>query len=472
MGFGFAMLLLLSAPALTRAATFDLTSDKDTFVVGDTFSVDVKINSEDVGINAAQASIKFPQDLVEVASVDRGSSALNFWLQGPDYANDVGTVSFIGGTLGGISGKALEVVHLTFKVKGAGSVGIFFSDGAVTASDGSGTNVLTQMNGLKLTSVTAQNAKTIISPPIVQVVRKPVPAPAGVLPVAPTVSVPLYPDATAWYANTTRFLAQWDLPADVTAVATAIDKDPKTDPTASEGLFNNKTFNVLTDGIWYLHVRFKNSTGWGPTAHYRIGIDTTPPISFSVTSSDTSLQPVAPAVTFQTKDQPSGISGYRVYVDSVLATTTIYTSYTLPAQAPGTHTVRVQAFDRAGNTNESRTGIQILEPAFITVFGIRITQLWFFSGIVAALFLGVVIGWYLQVVQRQRRRRHVIIVERDIQASFGVLKKDIETLLQKYKNGKLTLTDARDMRVMLERMGKAIEKTTQYIIENVEEIEG
>jgi len=76
----------------------------------------------------------------------------------------------------------------------------------------------------------------------------------------------------------------WDLPNDVTAVATEVDQHPDAVPAKSEGLFDNKTFSPLEDGVWYLHVQFKNSIGWGPTLHYRIGIDTAPPLGFSVTS--------------------------------------------------------------------------------------------------------------------------------------------------------------------------------------------
>src|SRR3989344_4835944 len=75
--------VLLGVPQRADAASFNLTADKETFVIGDTFNVDVKIESTDVGVNAAQATLTFPKSIVEVTGIDKSSSAFDFWLQGP-----------------------------------------------------------------------------------------------------------------------------------------------------------------------------------------------------------------------------------------------------------------------------------------------------------------------------------------------------------------------------------------------------
>lgn len=454
-------------PGIASAATYSLTADKETFAIGDTFNVNVKIESSDVGINAAQATITFPKDTVQVSSVDKSSSSLDFWLQGPTYSNDVGEVSFIGGSQSGISGKSLEVLKITFKVKGAGAVGIIFSDGAVTASDGSGTNVLVAMNGLQLTSITTQNA-TVIKPP--QIIR-PVVAATG-LPKKPVLTIPLYPDTTAWYADISKFIVQWDLPREVTDVATVVNQQPLFDPPTSEGLFNNKTFSPLIDGVWYLHVRFKNSVGWGPTTHYRIGIDSTPPLSFTVTSLDgLTTANVAPTIRFSTKDQPSGVSGYKVSVNSVVATTTALETFTLPPQQPGKQSIVVQAIDGAGNMTESRLALQIAEVPLITIMGIGITQSTFFLSLIFALLVGGGFGWYIGLKEKRQRMRRVVIAQRDIQTAFGIIKKDIDILLQKYSDNIVTKQEASEMKLILKRIAETTEKNKQYVVENIEEIE-
>ncbi len=459
--------ILFAFPHGVQAASYNLTADKETFVIGDTFNVDVKIESTDVGINAAQATVSFPKDIVQVTGLDKGSSAFDFWLQGPAYSNDNGQVTFIGGSQSGISGKALEVLRITFKVKGSGSVGIIFSDGAVTASDGSGTNVLSAMNGLQLTSITKQDA-TLIKPP--QIVRPAVEATG--LPKKPVLSVPLYPDASAWYASIAKFIVQWDLPRDVIDVAATVNQQPSSEPTASEGLFNNKTFSPLSDGVWYLHVRFKNSIGWGPTAHYRIGIDSAPPLGFAVSSSDgLSTANVAPTLTYATKDQPSGIESYVIAVGGDIATTTTLTSFTLLPQQAGKRSITVRAVDRAGNVSESRATLEILEVPLITIAGIRITRSSFFISLILALIAGGGLGWYVGFKERQQRRRRIIIAERDIQGSFDTIKKEVDTLLRKYSDKTITEQEAMEMEHLLKRISETIETNRQYVVQNIEEIE-
>lgn len=462
-----AVLSIAGLPAYAEAASYNLTADKETFVIGDTFTVDVKIESTDVGVNAAQAVITYPKDIVQVTNIDKSSSALDFWLQGPSYSNETGQINFIGGSQSGISGKALEVLRVTFKVKGAGEAGLIFSDGAVTASDGSGTNVLIAMNGLHLTSITTQNA-VVIKPP--QIVR-PVVAASG-LPIKPVVVVPLYPDPASWYASVSKFIVQWDLPRDVTEVAAVVDQQPSFVPTESEGLFNNKTFNPLADGIWYLHVRFKNSVGWGPTEHHRIGIDSAPPLSFSVTSPDGfTTADIVPTIMYATKDQPSGISVYKILVNGALATTTTLTMYTLSPQPSGKQNIIVQAIDGAGNTTESRITIRILEAPFITIGGIRVTEFAFFTSLIFVLIMGGAGGWYLGRMEREKRSRRIIIAQRDIQTAFGIIKKDVDGLLRKYDANTLTEQEGKEIESMLKRISSTIEKNSQYVVQNIEEIE-
>ncbi len=466
--FLVALFFAVSGPAMAHAASFGLVANKDTFVIGDSFTVDLKIESVGVGVNAAQATLTFPKNVIQVTSVDKTNSVFDFWLQGPSYSNDSGTISFIGGNQNGIAGADLEVLRITFKVTGAGPAALVFSDGAVTASDGSGTNVLSVMKGLQLTSITKQDA-TLIKPP--QIVRPAVPT--GVLPVVPNIVVALYPDSAAWYAHVSRFITQWSLPKDVTAVATAVNQQPTFDPTVSEGLFDNKMFNPLDDGIWYLHVRFKNAIGWGPTVHYRIGIDTVPPLNFSITSPDgLTTANVAPTISFATKDQPSGVRDYTILVDGTLATTTALTTYTLPPQAPGKHDVIVQAHDEAGNMTESRATIEILEAPLITIAGIRITQFGFYATIIAFLIGGLLLGRYLDVLEHRRRMRRVVIAQRDVQTVTNLIKKDLEGLVAKCDEGAMTQTKAEEMRSVLLRTVATADKFEKYLMQNVEEIEG
>lgn len=356
--------LFFSSPV--SAATLELSTGATTFVIGDTFTVDVKVNTEDAAINAAQATITYPRDVLEVAKADRTGSVFDFWFDEPTFSNESGEVKFIGGATAGFSGKSLQAIKIEFHVKGAGKAEIGITDAAITADDGEGTNVLSTSKGLSITSITKQDA-TLIPPPKI---KRPA-VPTGKLPKKPDIFISLYPDSTAWHNVSTPFLVRWDLPGDITDVATALDKEPNFSPQKSEGLSDNKTFGALSDGIWYLHIRFKNDVGWGPVAHYRLAVDTAPPLAFTPSiGASTSTDNPTPTVTFGTVDQPSGVALYRVLVDGRMFATTTQESFLLPVQMPGKRMLMVEAVDVAGNVTRERFPIEILPIGAPKIIGL------------------------------------------------------------------------------------------------------
>jgi len=348
--------IILGFANTVSAASFNINVSQDTFKIGDQFNVDIKIDSEDVGINAGQATIKFSPAVLEVVSVDKTSSVFNFWIQDVKYDNTLGEVSFIGGSSSGLIGKTLQVVRLVVKAKGLGQSDFVFTDGAITASDGSGTNVLSAMNKATVTiastSATGSTVQTIERTPIT----------SDTVPAKPVVSIPLYPDPSKWYNVSSKFTASWKLPSTVNAVATLLNKNSAYDPTVSEGIYENESFSAISDGVWYLHVRFYNNMGWSTTNHYRIAIDTVPPSAFVVDFADglTTSDNPTPTINYKAGDQLSGISLYHIQVDSDAVIDTDLETSTLPAQIPGQHTVKVTAEDKAGNKVESSAQFEIL----------------------------------------------------------------------------------------------------------------
>lgn len=341
---------------ISFAATMGVNVSQETLTVGNEFDADIKIDSGDAGINATQATIKFSPAVLEVVEVIKTGSAFNFWLEEPTFSNEKGEVSFVGGSTSGLIGKSLQALRIVFKVKGIGTSDIAFSDGAITASDGSGTNVLSAMNKASIQSVEIGSATTT---KVQQVQRTPILASQN--PAKPVVKVSLYPDPTKWYSLSSKFSANWVLPADISDVATTLNKNPTYEPNKSEGIFDNESFPALDDGIWYLHVRFYNNIGWSPTNHYRIAIDTTPPSSFDIKFSEpfASDNPT-PTVSYQINDQLSGIDTYYIKIDNNETINTDKKTYVLLKQKPGKHTIKIGAQDRAGNKVESTAEFEIL----------------------------------------------------------------------------------------------------------------
>ncbi len=355
-----AMLAALTFTASTaRAAILQIIPEKDTFSIGDQIIANIKIDSEGVGINAAQATFQYPKDILEITGTEKTGSIFDFWLRDPEFSNDTGRLVFTGGSTSGFSGKTLQVLKIVFKVKGAGPGEMTFVDGAVTASDGSGTNVLSTLRGAQIQSISKAELPPAPVPPPVQITRPA--APAQKLPSKPEPEVPLYSDPQKWYNISSVFSVRWPLPPDIIAVATAIDKTPSAEPTKSEGLFDNKIFPALENGVWYLHIQFKNNIGWGPVTHWRIGIDTTPPSAFQISVAEgLSTDTPDPSLTFQSSDALSGIDHYELRIGDGDLVTISESKHTLAVQAPGKHLVKVSAVDKAGNRTENSVEINIL----------------------------------------------------------------------------------------------------------------
>lgn len=344
------------------------------FGVGAKITVDLKIDSEGVGLNAAQATLRFPKETLEVISIEKTNSVFNFWLEEPTFSNENGVVSFVGGTPYGISGASIEVLRVTFTSKGSGTAPITIVDAAITASDGSGTNILSKTGGAQFTiSPTATTPAPVVPAPK-QITREP--TPASGLPQKPVVSVPLYTDPTGWSNISNIFTANWNLPSDISGVNTAINKEPNFTPgEESAGLFDNKTFSALSDGTWYLHVRFRNSVGWGTATHYRIAIDTQIPLPFEVTSKEAELSSnPTPTFAFKASDALSGIGEYRARVNNedwvIIPVKDFNGTFTFPSMNPGKNHITIRAVDRAGNSIENtidRETLAIASPTFTFV---------------------------------------------------------------------------------------------------------
>lgn len=468
-----ALVASFALPSVAAAATLGFVAGETSLRSGDRLIVDVVIDSENAGVNGVQATIRFPKELLSPTSTDKMNSVFPFWLMEPAIDRGAGTITFMAGSANGVSGKTLQVLRVTFEVVGTGSGALVFTDGAITASDGNGTNVLTHMKGIDLLVAPGASRESVTlgggTPPVTQIMRPAVPT--GKRPSAPEVAIPLYPHSGEWYGSIAPFLARWPLPRDVTAVAAEIDKKPATDPTSSEGLFDNKTFPPLSDGLWSVHVRFRNSVGWGTTTHHAIGIDTAPPLPFRVTIKEGRETHVSsPTVSFETKDQPSGIARYRIIVDGKEATSTMATEYLFPALAPGEHRITIEAEDRAGNRTLAETTIVILERPYFAIGWFSLTQFWFFVLLLALVLLAGFAGWYADRLWRARVERKVVIAERDVMNAFALVGSDLKKLAE-YQGQMPSAERDAAIAFLLRELSERVEKARKYTAENIKEID-
>lgn len=369
--FFFIALLVFAVASNTYAADFKVSPSGGTFGTGKTFNVELKINTFGESINAAQGKLQFDPKVLEVKSISKDGSIFNFWLQEPTFSNETGTIEFIGGTPSGVSGSSLQVVSITFSAKALGTSDFVFINASITASDGSGTNISGNATGASFSVSSSGGPSTgsgqAASEPVpvpVQIKRAPIQA-SG-LPVKPNIKVQLYPKPDGWYNLVSNFAVSWDLLPDVSELNTALNQNPNFDvPKKSEGLFDSKTFSALNqDGVYYIHVRFKNNIGWGPVSHYRIAIDTQPPLTFNIdVPTGIKSDNPSPRLVFNTGDALSGIGSFKIIIEgegSIIQMDAIASEYVLKPHPPGTYMIRVVASDKAGNSIESRAQVEIL----------------------------------------------------------------------------------------------------------------
>lgn len=357
------------AASSASAATMYLLPEERVFNIGEEFTMTVGVRTPDTTINASQAVIHFPNDILELVSADRTGSIFNFWVEEPVISNEDGTLSFIGGTSKGVSGTSLEVLTLKFRTTGAGVAEITTSDAIVTANDGKGTNVLFSTEDTSVSVGTEKVAPPPLpaptEPPAVPVElpeiveREPVPAKA--VPEAPIIRVPLYPDQEKWDNHSGEVIVLWELPLDVTEISTRVSKTPDEESGVKEDVLSTgKNFGVLDEGTWYIRVQFRNNIGWGELSYYKISIDTTPPVPFEIETDSTTTDNPTPNISFETQDSLSGIAESLIIIDNKDAIRLTGTSFMLPALTPGLHTVLVRVYDNAGNSVEDSVEFDIL----------------------------------------------------------------------------------------------------------------
>ena len=158
----YAIVLLVAAvPQLLAAATMSLSPGTGVHSVGDTFTMRVQLSTGGNAVNAADGTLRYDTDVLSVVQANRSNSIFNLWVTEPAVDRAAGTVSWSGGLPAGFDGASGEILRVTFRTKQAGTGRVSFSDGAVLANDGRGSNVLTNMTGA---SYTVQPVSTASEP--------------------------------------------------------------------------------------------------------------------------------------------------------------------------------------------------------------------------------------------------------------------------------------------------------------------
>lgn len=335
----FLIIIILSFLAISSAdahsAFLYLDPSKESFDVGEEFSVSVKVGT-DFSINTVKTVLYFPQDKLSILEISKQGSIFSLWAEEPKFSNEFGELSFCGGVPHpGFIGDEGQIISIKFKAENRGNIKLNFKESAILANDGKGTDIFTH----------AKEGKYSLEV------------------LAPIILSSTHPDQEKWYKNKNPEF-RWSLTPDITAISYVLNKKADFKPDKiSQGRMNSKVYQGLDDGVWYFHLRTRDDSDWSSTRHFRISIDTVPPNPFEIVVNNegdpTNPQPI---LYFDVDDEISGIEYYAIEFetkDRVILANPGINQYQLPVQTPGTHPITVQVVDKAGNIRTNVTGVAI-----------------------------------------------------------------------------------------------------------------
>lgn len=374
----YTIVLFCFFPGWSYAAEVSLSPSTGSYAAGQSFTVAVRVNPQGKSVNAVESTLTFDTSKVSVVSVSKTGSVFSLWTTEPTFSNTAGTIQFGGGSPSPFSVPS-ALVSITFRAVAEGSATIDFKSASVLAADGLGTDVWS--NSVKgIYTITA--ATTVTPSPTPDTTPTPTPTDTGTIkkpadggdnaaitygdpPVAPEIGSKIFLDPDIWYATSTG-LFTWTLPFDVNVLALDVSTTTGVEPTTlhkppiSEFLLTPAT---LADGVQYLNVRYKNLVGWGAITHRMVKVDTTAPLPFTINVRAGNTPNTFPLLVFEAHDPTSGIDKYELTIaDHEPVTVTpdeARLGYLLSNLVDGTYTVKVIAFDKAGNKTESKTPLLI-----------------------------------------------------------------------------------------------------------------
>lgn len=321
-----------------NAAVFFSLPSNGTVTTGDTFFLEIRLDTEGEEVNAVEAIIEFPNEMFEVLDATNGGSFLTLWPRLPFFSNASGTVEFIGGTPNGFNGEDGLIGKILFKaLKPQERVVISLQNGRALLNDGNATPARISL---------LESFFAIKGGPRIQI--------AGFSSLS-------HPDQLLWSKNNT-FVLHWDAKEGI-RYSYLLSRDAFATPDdIPDTPVRDIKYENLEDGIYYFHLReiARNHAEediaelrgrWGAM------IDATPPEAFEVQLVDDAELGVGKFLSFSTRDLFSGLDRYEFCYGenvpgregSVRSCRVAIPPLVLTSEDLKQEVLVVRAYDRAGN---------------------------------------------------------------------------------------------------------------------------
>ena len=450
----FVVVLFLLSFSHSFAADLVLSPSTGSYSVGQTFTATVRAVPGTDNVNAVEASLTFDSAVLSVVSVSKTGSVFSLWTTEPTFSNTKGAVDFGGGSPTPFTTTS-NIVSVTFRAVAEGTANVTFSNASILAADGRGTDVFKNSTGATYTITAASNPTPTPTPTQTPEPTTDEPADTGddneaIIfgdpPRPPEVGSQTFLDPNVWY-NETEGVFTWVLPFDVNAVAVEISDDPENVPQDNkeailvppvEEFVVSK--DIVSDGVQYVSVNFKNQVGWGAVTNRKLMIDTTQPEPFAVNVRAGTSKTSFPLLTFEANDKTSGINYYEMTVadnEPIKVTPDeARLGYLLKELEDGTYTVKVIAYDMAGNSRESSVAVLITAGWIKPVEVVDEGSFWdfltpvnfFIFFLLVVIILQIIYFWYehKQLKEREEKlRRETREIQDQMEKIFSALRDEI-----------------------------------------------
>ncbi len=162
--FVVSFLGILFGASLVSAQIVSAFPAKKTISLGENVSVKVVVSSPLQAMNAVSAALSYPASL-SVVSIDKGGSVIDFWTEEPHVVG--GKILFEGVALSpGYQGSSGVLFTVTFSGKKQGIAQLVFTNAAILANDGLGSNII---KGLGAASIAIGGGDTFLPPGVATV---------------------------------------------------------------------------------------------------------------------------------------------------------------------------------------------------------------------------------------------------------------------------------------------------------------
>lgn len=367
----------LDAETLVPGVSISFSPRSGSFVEGSTFQVPIVLDTNGNSINGIEVRLNYDSERLAITQASTGQSIIGVWVEPPTYDNSRGTASYVGVVPGGVVTESGVIGTITFRAKSAGRA---------VVSVRSDSNILLN-NGLG-SPATVEKGRAEYA-----IITKP---PAGV-----SVYSETHPSQSSWYNNNSPVIA-WDHEQGILGYSYSIDNKPNTIPdNVISSTDSIKSFENLSDGLWYFHIKSNKNGVWGSTTHFLVRIDTTPPARFTPQVNyvlATVVSMTRTLVSFFTTDNLSGVERYEVGVIDKGAPATqspafveAQSPFQISAPSEKGMTVVVRAIDRAGNVRDET--VDVMPPSsFVRLIESNLIYLLF--GAIALVIIGFLTRFY------------------------------------------------------------------------------